>query len=66
MGDKTFSATAPYIVRIPAGVPHTFINTGDKPVKLTAVFPSKTLSYKELGRNPLIKDTSVYHRNKHK
>ena len=66
MGDKTFSATAPYIVRIPAGVPHTFINTGDKPVKLTAVFPSKTLSYKELGRNPLVKDTSVYHRNKHK
>ncbi len=66
MGDKTFSAQGPYIVRIPAGVPHTFINTGNKPIRLTAVFPSKQLSYKELGRNPLIKDTTVYHLHSHK
>jgi len=65
MDNKTFSAKCPYVVRIPAGVPHTFINTGNKPIQLTAVFPSKQLSYKELGRNPLIKDTTVYHPNRH-
>lgn len=63
MGDKTFSAKGPYIVRIPAGIPHTFINTGNNILHLTAVFPSRHLSYKELGRNPLVKDTSVYHKH---
>lgn len=66
MGNKIFSAKGPYIARIPAGVPHTFINTGDKTLYLTAVFPSKHLSYKEIGRNPLVKDTSVYHKHKSK
>lgn len=63
MGDKTFSAKGPYILRIPAGIPHTFINTGNKILNLTAVFPSRNLSYKELGRNPLVKDTGVYHKH---
>lgn len=63
MGDTILSATGPYIAKIPAGVPHTFINTGDQPLHLTAVFPSSYLSYKELGRNPLVKDTSVYHKH---
>lgn len=66
MGDKIFSAKGPYIIRIPAGVPHTFINSGNKPLKLTAVFPSKHLSYSELGRNPLVIDTTIYHRHKHR
>ena len=61
MGQKQFSIKGPYIVRIPAGVPHTFINTGNTPLHLTAVFPSDRLTYTELGRNPLVKDTSVYH-----
>ncbi|OSZ80278.1 hypothetical protein CAP36_03225 [Chitinophagaceae bacterium IBVUCB2] len=65
MGDKTFTATGPYIVRIPAGVPHTFLNTGDKELHLTAAFPTNVISYTELGRNPLVKDTSVY-KKKHK
>ena len=60
MNGKTFTAKGPYVLRIPAGVPHTFINTGDKALQLTAVFPDKTLTYKELGRNPLVKDSSVY------
>lgn len=63
MNDKTFAAKGPYILRIPAGVPHTFINTGNNILKLTAVFPSRNLSYKELGRNPLVKDTGVYHKH---
>ncbi len=65
MNGKEFTATGPYIVRIPAGTPHTFINAGSSPLHLTAVFPSKYLSYKELGRNPLVKDTIVYHLHKH-
>ena len=58
---KQFTAEGPYIVRIPAGMPHAFMNTGKKPVNVNAILPSKDLSYNELGRNPLIKDTSVYH-----
>jgi oxalate decarboxylase/phosphoglucose isomerase-like protein (cupin superfamily) len=63
MGEKQFSIKGPYIVRVPAGMPHTFINTGNAPLHLTAVFPSDRLTYTELGRNPLVKDTSVYHRH---
>lgn len=62
MAGKTFTATGPYVVRIPAGVPHTFLNTGTSPLNLTAVFPTNAISYTELGRNPLVKDTSVYYK----
>ncbi len=54
VGDRRFDAVGPYIVRIPAGVEHTFINTGDRPLNLTAVFPSSRLSYKPIGPNPLV------------
>lgn len=54
LGDKTFTAEAPYIVKVPAGVPHTFINAGTKPFNLIAVFASKSLGSKRLGPNPLI------------
>ena len=54
MGEKTFTADAPYIVKVPAGVPHTFINAGTKPFNLVAVFASKRLGGKRLGPNPLI------------
>lgn len=54
MGDKTFTADAPYVVKVPAGVPHTFINAGTKPFNLVAVFASKGLGSKRLGPNPLI------------
>jgi mannose-6-phosphate isomerase-like protein (cupin superfamily) len=64
MDGQVFSAQAPYVIRIPAGVPHTFINTTDKPLHLSAVFPSNRISYKELGRNPLVKDSSVYKKKK--
>ena len=54
MGEKTFTADAPYVVKVPAGVPHTFINAGTKPFNLVAVFASKKLGSKRLGPNPLI------------
>jgi len=55
IGDKRFAAEGPYIAKVPAGVPHTFINAGDKVFRLVAVFPSKLPTYKELGQNPLVK-----------
>ena len=54
MGEKTFTAEAPYIVKVPAGVPHTFVNAGTKPFNLVAVFASKKLASKRIGPNPLV------------
>ena len=41
IGDKTFTVQAPYVAKVPAGVPHTFINAGTKRFNLIAVFSSK-------------------------
>lgn len=54
IGDKTFTVQAPYVARVPAGVPHTFINSGDKLFNLVAVFASKHPNTKRIGPNPLI------------
>jgi mannose-6-phosphate isomerase-like protein (cupin superfamily) len=56
IGDKTFKADAPYVVKVPAGTPHTFINAGKKPFNLVAVFASKKLGSKRLGPNPLVRE----------
>lgn len=57
IGDKTFTVDAPYVVKVPAGTPHTFINAGTKPFNLVAVFASKNLLSKRIGPNPLIPAT---------
>ncbi len=57
IGDRRFTVDGPYIVRIPAGVPHAFINAGTVPLNMTAVFPSKRISYTEKGPNPLLHGT---------
>ena len=54
IGDKTFTVQAPYVARVPAGVPHTFINAGTKPFNLVAVFASKHPNTTRIGPNPLI------------
>ena len=54
IGDRRFKVKAPYVVRIPAGVPHTFINVGAGPINVTGVFPTKLHSYTEIGPNPLV------------
>jgi len=54
IGDKTFTVQAPYVAKVPAGVPHTFINAGNKPFNLIAVFASKHPNTKRIGSNPLI------------
>jgi len=57
IGDKTFTVKGPYVVKVPAGVPHTFVNVGTEPFKLVAAFASPHLASKRLGPNPLIKST---------
>jgi mannose-6-phosphate isomerase-like protein (cupin superfamily) len=39
VGDETFVAEAPYVVRIPAGVWHSFKNIGGKMINVIGVFP---------------------------
>lgn len=54
LGDQRFTVAGPYVVRIPAGVPHTFLNLGERPFHLIAAFPEPTIPYTELGPNPLV------------
>jgi mannose-6-phosphate isomerase-like protein (cupin superfamily)/ketosteroid isomerase-like protein len=55
IGGKVFDVTGPYVVRIPPGVPHAFLNVGSTPLHVIGVFPSvRTDGDHELGRNPLL------------
>lgn len=54
IGDKTFKVQAPYVAKVPAGVPHTFINAGRKQFNLIAVFASKHPNTRRIGPNPMI------------
>ena len=56
MGKERLTATAPFIARVPAGVPHTFINGGSTPLNLIAVFPTDNHTTEFLGPNPLIEE----------
>ena len=53
IGEQTFTVSAPYILRVPANTPHTFINAGTTPLSLTAVFGSADYTFKPLAPNPL-------------
>lgn len=53
LGEATFFVEGPYVAKVPAGVPHTFINAGPEPFRLIAVFASKHPQTKRLGPNPL-------------
>jgi quercetin dioxygenase-like cupin family protein len=56
IGAETVPVAGPAVVRIPAGIPHAFINAGDARVSLVCVFPDRTFwdGYIELGPNPLL------------
>lgn len=54
MGEKTFTVHAPYVVKVPAGVQHTFINAGTQPFKLVAVLASKHPTTTRIGPNPFV------------
>ena len=55
IGDRQVTADGPYIARVPAGVPHTFINSGREPMNVVATFPSRRRDDTEVGPNPLVK-----------
>ncbi|MEZ5018437.1 MAG: cupin domain-containing protein [Flavipsychrobacter sp.] len=55
IADTEFTVTAPYIVRIPANTPHTFINAGDTVLNLIGVFGQDNFGpYQPIADNPLI------------
>jgi mannose-6-phosphate isomerase-like protein (cupin superfamily) len=54
IGDQRFTATAPYVVKIPANVPHAFVNIGVRPFRLLAVFPDSRFTDVTVGPNPLL------------
>ena len=55
IGDQRFTVEGPYVVKIPAGVPHTFVNAGTQPLRLIGVLPADHIMWKPLGPNPLTK-----------
>lgn len=55
IGDEKFVVSAPYVLRVPANTPHTFINAGTMPLALTAVFDSASYTFKPVAANPLQK-----------
>jgi len=58
LGDTVFTIKAPYMVNIPAGVPHAFKNIGNKTVNMVVVFPTNIWKYDVLDYFPFKSDTS--------
>jgi mannose-6-phosphate isomerase-like protein (cupin superfamily) len=56
MGDSTFDVKGPCMVNIPPELPHTFVNMGEKPVRIVCFWPANDFwnNYLEIGPNPLL------------
>ncbi len=52
LGDTMCTVTAPYIVNIPAGMPHAFKNIGKKTANLIVIFPTNIWKYDVLDYFP--------------
>jgi quercetin dioxygenase-like cupin family protein len=52
LGDKLFVKEGPYIVNIPAGVPHSFQNLDDQVAELVVIFPTNVWEYDVLDVFP--------------
>ena len=57
LGDTMFTIKAPYMVNIPAGVPHAFKNIGKKTANLVVIFPTNVWKYDVLEFFPFKSDT---------
>ncbi len=57
LGDTLFTIKAPYIVNIPAGMPHAFKNIGKKTANLVVIFPTNIWKYDVLDFFPFKSDT---------
>ena len=58
LGDTIFTIKAPYMVNIPAGVPHAFKNIGNKTANLVVIFPANVWKYDVLDFFPFKSDTA--------
>ena len=58
LGDTIFTIKAPYVVNIPAGVPHAFKNIGNKTANLVVIFPTNIWKYDVLDFFPFKSDTA--------
>ncbi len=58
LGDTVFTIKAPYMVNIPAGMPHAFKNIGNKTTNLVVIFPTNIWKYDVLDYFPFDKDTA--------
>ena len=58
LGDTTFTIKAPYIVNIPAGMPHAFKNIGNETANLVVIFPTNIWKYDVLDYFPFKSDTA--------
>ena len=52
LGDKLFVKEGPYIINIPAGVPHSFQNLDDDVAELVVIFPTNVWEYDVLNFFP--------------
>jgi len=61
IGSDFFEVVGPCGIRIPAGVPHTFLNVGADPVRLVCFFPYNNFwgNFEDLGTNPLLERYGV-------
>lgn len=57
LGDTLFTIKAPYMVNIPAGVPHAFKNIGNKTLNMVVIFPTNIWKYDVLDYFPFDKVT---------
>ena len=57
LADTLFTIKAPYIVNIPAGMPHAFKNIGKKTANLVVIFPTNIWKYDVLDFFPFKNDT---------
>lgn len=58
IGDEKRDVKAPAIVRIPAGEPHTFVNTSESVIHVIGILPGEEVTYTEMDPNPLIDHAS--------
>ena len=58
LGDTIFTIKGPYMVNIPAGVPHAFKNIGNKTANLVVIFPTNIWKYDVLDFFPFKSDTA--------
>jgi quercetin dioxygenase-like cupin family protein len=58
LGDTVFTMKAPYIINIPAGMPHAFKNVGKKTANLVVIFPTNVWKYDVLDFFPFKSDSA--------